>query len=164
MNESLFWRMIEDAWAETSEGGWVDERRALAEGAIDDDGLNDLAEAMDDMIPALRTALHSLTKEELLTFDRILERKLYDIDRAEIQECTDGSDDGFLYARGFIVAMGIGYYEAVNALPSLAVMDVECEDMCYLSTWVYEQKFGDMPRSDISRETASNLAGWPELG
>ncbi len=43
-----------------------------------------------------------------MAFDRMLERKLplYNVDRQEIQEVTDGSDDGFLYARGFIVALG----------------------------------------------------------
>ena len=43
---------------------------------------------------------------ELTSLDRVLERKLYDIDRADVQAVTDGSEDGFLYARGFIVAMG----------------------------------------------------------
>ena len=50
----------------------------------------------------------------------ILERKLYDIDRADIHERTDGSDDGFLYCRGFIVGMGQRYYEAVRTNPDVA--------------------------------------------
>ena len=95
-------------------------------------------------------------------FDRILERKLWDIDRAEIQKFTDGSDDGFLYARGFIVAAGRDFYDAVNATPERARMDIECEDMCYLSYHVYVERFGEMPRSDITRESASNPAGWSE--
>ena len=98
-----------------------------------------------------------------MEFDRILERKLYDIDRAEIQEHTDGSDDGFLYCRGFIVAAGAGYYDAVNADPSVAIMDLECEEMCFLSWHLYREKFGEMPDSGISRESGSNKAGWPDL-
>ena len=60
------------------------------------------------VVPALQAALDLLPKDELLQFDRILERKLYDIDRSEIHEYTDGSDDGFLYCRGF----GIGIVAA----------------------------------------------------
>ena len=80
----------------------------------------------------MKERLDELPADELLAFDRILERKLYHIDRAEIQEHTDGSDDGFLYARGFIVAAGKDYYEAVDANPAVAMMDMECEEMCYL--------------------------------
>jgi hypothetical protein len=92
-----------------------------------------------------------------------LERKLYDIDRADIQERTDGSNDGFLYCRGFIVVIvgiGRGYYEAVRANPDRAVMDAECEVMCYLSWHLYRDKFGEVPPSGISRETQSNSEGW----
>ncbi len=121
-------------------------------------------EALEEVIPALHDSLDKLPAEELLAFDRILERKLYDIDRAEIQEHTDGSDDGFLYARGFIVAAGKRYYDAVNGSPPTALMDLECEEMCYLSWHLYREKFGDAPASGISRETCSNKAGWPELG
>src|SRR3982751_1746731 len=113
-------------------------------------------EALEEVIPALRESLEQLPSPELLAFDRILERKLYDIDRSEIQEHTDGSDDGFLYCRGFIVAAGKAYYDAVNTDPSRAMMDLECEDLCYLSARVYLKKFGEMPDSGISRESVSN--------
>jgi len=160
MNDTQFWLLIEEAWS--AAGGWNEERKDLAEGRLPDDKLSDLAGALDKVIPALRARLQSLTQNDLLAFDRILERKLWDIDRAEIQEVTDGSDDGFLYARGFIVAAGRDFYGAVNSNPSRARMDVECEDMCYLSFHVYEKKFGEMPRSEITRESASNPAGWPK--
>jgi hypothetical protein len=58
--------------------------------------------------------------EELTSLDRVVERKLYDLDREDVHEVTDGSDDGFLYARGFIVAMGKDFYGAVLANPSVA--------------------------------------------
>ncbi len=159
MNEAKFWSMIEDAWA--SAGSWNDERQALAAGQISDEQLAELQGALDEVIPALEASLEELNQDDLLAFDRILERKLWDIDRAEIQQFTDGSDDGFLYARGFIVAVGRDYYDAVNATPERARMDFECEDMCYLSYHVYDERFGEMPRSEISRESASNPAGWP---
>ena len=161
MDETRFWAMIEKAWKIVD--GQVKERKKLAAGKLSEDGASELADDMQDMIMDLRDTLGELTAEELLAFDRILERKLYDIDRAEIQEHTDGSDDGFLYCRGFIVAAGKGYYDAVNAKPSIAMMDLECEEMCYISSQIYEVKFGELPPSGISRESASNAAGWPDL-
>lgn len=160
MNDTQFWLIIEEAWGTV--GGWKEERKKLADGRLPDDKLSDLVGALDEVIPALRARLQSLSQDDLLAFDRILERKLWDIDRAEIQEVTDGSDDGFLYARGFIVAAGRDFYDSVNVKPSRAIMDVECEDMCYLSFHVYQERFGDMPRSNITRESASNPAGWPK--
>jgi hypothetical protein len=43
------------------------------------------------------------------------------------------------------------------------MMDQECEEMCYLSWRLYDEKFGEMPPSDICRETGSNTAAWPPL-
>lgn len=160
MNEARFWSMIEDAWVST--GGWNQERKALAAGQLSDGQLGELVGALDDVIPSLRASLQGLNQDDLLMFDRILERKLWDIDRAEIQKFTDGSDDGFLYARGFIVAIGRDFYDAVNTTPERARMDVECEDMCYLSHQVYVERFGEMPSSGITRESASNPDGWSE--
>jgi Protein of unknown function (DUF4240) len=159
MNEERFWSMIEKAWE--SVGGFKKERSKLVKGKLSEDDADELAGAVDEMAAALREQLSALKQNDLQEFDRILERKLYDIDRAEIQEHTDGSDDGFLYARGFIVAAGKDYYDAVNAKPQVAMMDLECEDMCYLPFHVYEERFGEMPHSDICRESCSNKAGWP---
>ena len=161
MDDSRFWAMIESAWQAV--GGKLKVRQNLADGKLSDEKAEELLESLEDVIAALRENLSHLSAADLLTFDRILERKLYDIDRAEIQEHTDGSDDGFLYARGFIVAAGRGYYDAVNAKPSVALMDLECEEMCYLSLHVHEEKFGEVPQSGISRESCSNKAGWPDV-
>ena len=161
MDETRFWAMIETAWKAVD--GKSEERKKLAAGKLSQDGAADLVDGMQDVMLDLRETLAELSAEDLLAFDRILERKLYDIDRAEIQEHTDGSDDGFLYCRGFIVAAGKGYYDAVNAKPSIALTDLECEELCYLSAHIYEEKFGEPPPSGISRESASNAAGWPNL-
>jgi Protein of unknown function (DUF4240) len=159
MDEARFWTVIETAWK--ADGGKLGARRKLAEGKLSEEKAEDLIESLGVVLGALRSQLDDLTSEELLEFDRILERKLYDIDRAEIQEHTDGSDDGFLYARGFIVIAGKAYYDAVNANPSTAMMDMECEEMCYISSHLYEEKYGDIPPSGISRESCSNKAAWP---
>lgn len=163
MDEATFWAMIETAWKAAGKDGKAKTRQKLAQGKLSDDEAEELVDAVEeDVIPALDDQLQELSAADLLAFDRILEKKLYDIDRAEVQEHTDGSDDGFLYARGFIVAAGKGYYDAVNAKPSTAMIDLECEEMCYISWHLYEEKFGEAPKSGISRETGSNKAGWAE--
>jgi hypothetical protein len=159
MDENRFWSMVEAAW--DTVGGKTKSRRRLAEGRLSEDRAFELQEELDEVVPALREQLDGLSADELLAFDRILERKLYDIDRADIHERTDGSDDGFLYCRGFIVAMGQDYYEAVRANPAVAVTDAEYEELCYLSWHLHHEKYGEVPPSGLSRETQSNSAGWP---
>jgi Protein of unknown function (DUF4240) len=159
MGDERFWALIESAWQTI--GGRTEARRELAAGKLSEDGADDLAESLDDFTTALKVQLDELPADELLAFDRILERKLYDIDRADIHEHTDGSDDGFLYARGFIVAAGKDYYEAVDANPAIAMMDIECEEMCYLPWHMYREKIGEIPPSEISRESGSRAPnGW----
>jgi hypothetical protein len=161
MDDTKFWLIIEDGWK--SVGGKTAERSQLAKGALSDEQAEAIQASLDDFVASLHTLLVQLPAKELESFDRILERKLYDIDRAEIQEHTDGSDDGFLYARGFIVAAGQAYYDAVNINPSVAKMDWECEEMCYISWHLYAKKFGKLPASGISRESCTNKKGWPDL-
>ena len=103
MKEKRFWSLIEAAWQ--SVGGKVKDRQKLAAGELSEAKAGSHGVAGGGH-PGADRLLDNLTAPELLEFDRILERKLYDIDRAEIQEYTDGSDDGFLYCRGFIVAAG----------------------------------------------------------
>jgi hypothetical protein len=159
VDENRFWVMIETAW--DAAAGKAESRQRLAEGKLPEDEANALQEALEGaVVPALREQLDTLSADELLAFDRILERKLYDIDRADIHEHTDGSDDGFLYCRGFIVGIGRDYYGAVLANPSRAVFDAECDQMCYLSWHLHNEKFGSVPPSDICRESCSNSAGW----
>jgi hypothetical protein len=162
MEDSRFWSLIESVWQAV--GGKAKDRKKLADGTISDQEAGGLLEVLDEVIAALDEQLRQLSAEELLAFDRILERKLHDIDRRDVHEFTDGSDDGFLYARGFIVAAGKGYYEAVNANPASAMIDLECQDICYLSRNLYEEKFGEMPQSGISRESCTNDSGWPRPG
>jgi hypothetical protein len=159
MDEARFWEMIEAAW--TAAGGPLSTRQKLDSGKLTEEQVEALLESMEEMIPALQAHLDKLPAEALLVFDQILERKLYDLDRADVQEHTDGSDDGFLYARGFIVAAGKDYYDAVNVNPSVAMADLECEDICYLSWHIYEDKFGEVPASGIVRESGFNRSGWP---
>jgi hypothetical protein len=164
--ETRFWSLIEDAWA-TQSAEVNAARKALAARDEDDDPeLEAIDAALEGVLASLRAAFanEDFPQEELVAMDRVLERKLYNIDRQEIQEVTDGSDDGFLYARGFIVALGKAFYDAVDANPAVAICDAECEEMCYLPAHVHEERFGDWPKTgaNISRESCSNRAGWDD--
>ncbi|MEU4646563.1 DUF4240 domain-containing protein [Nocardia fluminea] len=149
---SRFWNLIASAWTATGT-----EPAAV---------LRSMDSGLENRLDAFLTQLNSLStdfsSEELTALDRVAERALYDLDRADLQAITDGSDDGFLYARGFIVAMGRDYYDAVNADPEAATTDAECEKMCYFFAHLHNERFGAFPAtgSGISRETASNPAGW----
>ena len=156
MDEEHFWSLIEAAWPKTEQAAHI--KSMTFTGVLEDS--DELQAFLQGVLGNLNADLEKLSRDELLLFDRILERKLYEIDREEIHAYTDGSDDGFLYCRGFIVIAGKEYYELVNSNPSKAIMDVWFEDICYSSWHMYQQKYGNMPRSGLSRETGSNKAGW----
>lgn len=168
MNELKFWSMIEEAW--NSDPGLLTFRSDVLTTLESEEAKEEFEEKHGDTAPsipfydrfeeALTKQLDGLSQDELLAFDRILERKLYDIDREDVHEYVDGSDDGFLYCRGFIVAIGQRYYEAIDKDPSKAMFDWEAEGVTYISAHLYEEKFGEMPDSDICRETGSNTEGW----
>lgn len=160
-DDARFWALVEAAWAQcNAEADRM--RRALARRAP---GMTADISAVEGALPVFLGTLTDqcryLPGSELTSFDRVLERKLYDIDRADIQAVTDGSDDGFLYARGFIVAMGRDFYDAVASDPEMAVLGAECEEMCYFFAHLYRERFGEFPEtgSGISRESSSNPVG-----
>ena len=59
--------------------------------------------------------------------------------------------------------MGQKYYDAVNREPSLAMVDWECETMCYLSWHLYQEEFGKMPARSV-RIAASKPRSLPRRG
>jgi hypothetical protein len=161
-HEEQFWALLETAWAplgtETNRARWaLSTRRPGNKPDVDS-----LEDALQEFLDNVAAGCRELSGEDLTDLDRVLERKLFDIDREDIQTVTDGSDDGFLYARGFVVAMGQAFYDAVAAEPRLAVLDAECEDMCYFVAHLHQERFGGFPAtmSGISRESCSNPAGW----
>ncbi|MFI0794332.1 DUF4240 domain-containing protein [Micromonospora rubida] len=161
-DEARFWALVESAWEPLGPEARA-LRRALAErdpaAAVDVDAVDaSFAPFLDN----LRSRAAELSSEELTALDRVMERKLYDMDRADIHAVTGGSDDGFLYGRGHIVALGQEFYEAVRANPALAVPGGSCESICYLFAHLHDKLFGGWPRtgSGISRESFSNPEGW----
>lgn len=161
MTEQQFWEIIEKSWTDSPN---LNEKRINAIKSNDERLLEDLNELFENEILDNFTArISELNKTELTTFIHILEEKIYDIDRAEIQEYTDGSDDGFLYCRCFIVAMGQSYYDMINHCPEKATMDLEAESFGFIAYKVYEKNFKE--EFNIyefhSMESASNPKGWP---
>jgi hypothetical protein len=91
-----------------------------------------------------------------------MEEKLFRLDREEIHQHTDGSDDGFLYCRGFIVGMGEGYYNLVSTTPARATADAEAESIPFVGYRVYKERFREeFPRESVYPiESGSNPNGW----
>lgn len=156
MNETRFWSMIDAAWPPTKHATRL--RRLALAGELDKS--NDLDPILEQMLLNLTSSLKLLNAEELLMFDRILEQKLYEIDRADIHQFVGGPDDGFLYRRGFIVGMGQFYYECISKNPAQLRVNTGFEEICYLPHDLYEEQYGPVPRSTISRESGSNARGW----
>ena len=85
-----------------------------------------------NFLDALGGLCQGLPAGELIALDRVVERKLWEIDRADVHAVIGGSDDGFLYARGFTVAMGREFHGCVAGDPQMGVPWAECEEMCCL--------------------------------
>ncbi|GAB2680429.1 DUF4240 domain-containing protein [Nocardia goodfellowii] len=157
-DESRFWNIIESAWEQ------VGAEPSALRGELTTRG--DVAETLEKQLSTFLDQLRALAGElpasELTALDRVLERKMYDLDRADIHRVIGGSDDGFLYGRGFIVAMGKDYYEAVAAAPETAARDAECGAMGYFFAHLHNERFGGFPRTGggITRESMSNPSGW----
>jgi hypothetical protein len=163
-DEARLWELVEAAWVPL--GAEVNQvRHALAAwppgGHVD--GLPVLQGAREAFVDSLANRCGGLMGDELTVLDRVVERKLYDIDKAGLHAVTGGSDDGFLYVRGFIVAMGRGFYYAVAADVLMAVPWAEFEEMCYFFAHLYHERYGSFPdtASGISRESCANPVGWP---
>jgi hypothetical protein len=156
------WALIEEAWAPLG----PEVRRARQELVVRRPGsradISVMAGALPMFIGILASQCRGLAADELTSLDRVVERKLWEFDRAEVHAVTGGSDDGFLYSRGFVVAMGREFYDAVTADPEMGVPEAECEEMCYFFAHLYHDQFGEFPdtRSGISRESGSNLTAW----
>ncbi|WFE61964.1 DUF4240 domain-containing protein [Micromonospora sp. WMMD714] len=163
--EARFWDLVEAAWERLGPEAAALRRALLTrDPAADDDSASALDTWRDAFLDQLGQLCADLSSPDLTDLDRVVERKLYDIDRADVHAVIDGSDDGFLYGRGHVVALGREFYEAVRADPTRAVPDGDFQGICYFFAHLHDQRFGDWPRtgSGISRESFSNPAGWAE--
>lgn len=160
-----FWATIDAAWDALDDPEVNTARRALltpTSQVNQFEAAMKVSAAVDAMLDKLRPVLESYTSRQLCVWDAHCERALYDIDREDVHEALEGSDDGFLYARGFVVAVGKAYYDAVAANPAKYGLDFDAESMCYFAAHIHHDRFGEWTgKTDISRETGSNAAGWP---
>lgn len=113
----------------------------------------------------LKRLLVRLSREDILAFDMLLDDALYHLDRRDIHEITDGSDDGFLYVRLWIVSRGREYYESVLCDPEKAPHDAdfaqENEEFMYVAMEAYQEKLGEpWPVRPHRWHTGANETGW----
>jgi hypothetical protein len=163
VTEQLFWTIIEAAWAD-SPTLHKDREKALR--TNDEELLAALSEEIEStLVEKYRKRLLLLGKEDLTSFIHILEERLYNIDREEIHKYVDGSDDGFLYGRCFVVSMGEEYYNMVDKDPSKATMEAEAEFFGFTAYGVYEEKFDEEFERNTHHciESGSNTEHWHNL-
>ncbi|MEC5142742.1 DUF4240 domain-containing protein [Chitinophaga sp. 212800010-3] len=162
MNEVRFWQIIEDAWAASPS---LLEMRNTVLKTNDAILIEDLTgEIYGTITNNIRDILLGLDKEELTGFNHRMEEILFRIDRKDVHVYTEGSDDGFLYCRCFIVGMGKEYYKMIDENPSRATCDAEAEIVGFIGYMVYKELFGEeFERNSVHCiESCSNAAGWSE--
>lgn len=160
MTEQKFWEIIESAWTDSPK---LYNLKTKALETNDEELLEELSgEVGETILENYNKRLILLDKQKFTEFIHILEEKLYRIDREVIHKYTDGSDDGFLYCRCFILAMGERYYNMVDENPSKATMDLEAEIFGFSAYKVFQEKFGEeFDRNSIHCiESCSNKSGW----
>lgn len=160
MEEEQFWKIIEQSWEDSPQ------IKKLRDEAKDNEAsLEQLSYKLEeDITENYIKRLSKLGKEELTEFIHFLEERIYHIDRKEIHTYTDGSDDGFLYCRCFILGMGKNYYNSIDNNPSKAKFDLEAEGFGFSAYQVYEELFNEEfdRYSSHSMESCSNSNGWSE--
>jgi hypothetical protein len=162
-NDARFmWQMIELAWtkAEAShagKGGAGSLRESILGGVRDYDvAMQPFCWALDDLLA------DTVTKDGLLSFARAFETHLFALDREDLCAHIGLGDDGFLDARGFIIAMGESYFNRVTADPKAAVPQASVEQAYMAIIRAWETRFAcPFPRFGIRVTTGSNLGGWP---
>jgi hypothetical protein len=124
----------------------------------------------DEAVELLRAALSTKSEQELFAFEEALSQKLYAIDGEEFADSAGdscGSDDGFLYARCYVVAKGRDFYEAVKADPTR--MPKSIEQWCEALLYPHREAWADHTGNDqsewpfeptVSYETGSNAELW----
>ena len=121
-------------------------------------------------IRPLYQALLNRPEEDLFAFEEQLTLQLYGIDGevyAENAGDSGGSDDGFLYARCYVVAKGREFFETVKGDPTRMPQSIEqwCESLLYPHREAWAELTGrdssEWPfSSSVSYESGSNSDLW----
>lgn len=116
--------------------------------------------------------LEQLSEEQLKGFDDRLAEVLYALDTLEHYKHTAAAegmtagDDGFLYARCWVVSQGRDYYESVLKDPTKMPPTFEewCESLLYVTQFAWENSGRDGEwtyDAPVSYETGQNTKCWP---
>ena len=161
-DEARLWALIEAAWAPLGPGVRQARQELVTRHPGSPADISVLKGVLPTFLDILAGCSCGLPADELTRLDRVVERKLWELDRADVHAVTGGSNDGFLYSRGFVVAMGREFCDAVTGDPEMGVRYAECEEMCYFFAHLCDDQFGEFPDtgSGISRESRSNLVAW----
>ena len=156
-----YWQIIEKAWEANPV---ANEARLNALATKEKNTIAKLEKYTGLITKSLESELLKLTKEDLAKFIFFVEKKLYEIDREDIHRYTDGSDDGFYYARGFILGLGYEHYNLVNNNPSKVAYDVEFFEICFIGYVIYKEKYGEEFERYQYHNASSfmNKEGWKE--
>lgn len=124
----------------------------------------------DAAVQPLQEALSTKSEAELAAYEEELSQKLYAIDgEAYADNAGDSgrSDDGFLYARCYVVAKGRKFYESVLATPTMMPKSIDqwCEALLYPHRKVWAAATGrdesEWPfDTSVSYESGSNESLW----
>lgn len=147
MNEQQFWEIIRKS------------RRSAAD--------------CDAHAEQLRTRLQKLEPQQILTFDQHMRQRLaeaYRWDLWAVAYIVNGgcSDDAFGYFRGWLVAQGKEFFEAVLHNPEHAARraregEVECEAILYAAAEAYEAKTGQtLPDAHVDQPDEPAGTPWQE--
>jgi hypothetical protein len=162
-NDARFmWQMIELAWTKTEADYAEDDNTGTHREAILKGGIEDYDREMRPFCWTLSDVLNRLTKDGLLSFARTFEAHLFALDREDLCAHIDLGDDGFLDARGFVIAMGETYFRRVMGDPKVALVQAGVEQAYMAVIRAWESRYAKpYPRFGIRVTTGSNLAGWP---
>jgi len=122
----------------------------------------------------LQKVLAGLTPEDIIAFDTTFSQLMiqaYRWDLWAVAHIANGgcSDDGFEYFRAWLIGQGRERFESALTTPELALEkvkpgdDVECEDLLYVASTVYEEKMGgEMPAREMVFPDAPTGTQWEE--
>ena len=136
--------------------------------AVDRDALDDFDE--EAAVQPLIEELSKRDEREIFDFEEQLAQVRHELDgRAFAEHAGESadSDDGFLYARCFVVACGEQRYRQVLADPSAMPQSLDewCESLLSVASRAWAHKTGRDEQewtfaASVSYETGSNAAQW----
>ncbi|MEO1514445.1 MAG: hypothetical protein AAFV95_05510 [Bacteroidota bacterium] len=162
MNESVFWQVIESAWATYPA---LDATRKRAISLNQSDALQQLAIVMEQaVVPAMGIKLMALSREDLKEFIRLMEYKMYQLDTPILFQYTRLSEVCFIHARAIVIGLGKTYFDLVQRHPSKVTPFLEAEYIATLAYKVYEEQFGQPFEKFVKHSiiTRSNETAWAQ--